>query len=93
MSATKKVRGIYLRLVRQGKIKEVPAHIAEKAREKFIGEYAKYDSRLRRINRERIDVYFNKQGLLCVNCVYYRCAYGQAYVIDGNDLRKPTMQD
>ena len=94
MNESEKIRAIYDRMVRQGLIKEVPAKIVAIAKDKFIDSFAKCaDERLRKINRDKISVRFNEYGLLRVTCTYYGCAYGQCYVIDGDDVRNPTMND
>lgn len=94
MNEAQKIRAIYDRMVRQGMIKEVPEKIAAKAKEKFVESFARYaDARLRKINRDKISVRFNEYGLLRVTCTYYGCAYGQSYVIDGDDVRNPTIND
>jgi len=87
------INAIYQRMVRQGMIKEVPANIAAKAKEKFINYYSRFDARLEQINRDKISCQFNEHGFLSLKCSYYKCAYGQVYVIDGDDVRTPTMND
>ena len=93
MNESEKIRAIYDRMVRQGMIKEVPAKIVAIAREKFIRFFMSDEPRFTRINRDRISVRFNEYGLLRVTCTYYGCAYGMCYVIDGDDVRIPTMHD
>lgn len=74
-----KLRTIYDGMVRRGDIKEVPADVVRDVRERFISFYSRFDSRLRRIRRERISVAYNSEGRIRVTCVYHRKAYGQVY--------------
>lgn len=47
-------------------------------KEKFVSFYSKFDSRLRKINREKISVKKMPNGYY-LSCKYYRCEYGQFF--------------
>ncbi len=78
-NGTEKLRAIYERMVGSGVIREVPANVQREIRERFISFFARYDSRLRHIRRERVRVRYNREGKIRVSCVYHGVAYGQVY--------------
>ena len=47
--------------------------------EQFIEFYSRFDRRLRRIKRKRINVRKFKEGLVRLECTYYGCKYSQVY--------------
>ena len=75
----KKFHNIYNGLVENGAIKEVPDSKKQEVRERFIQFYSRFDSRLRKINRDKIRVQYNNDGNIRVMCTYYGKAYGQVY--------------
>lgn len=79
MTASKRINALYEDMKRRGVIREVPANVQREIRERFISFYARYDSRLRHIRRERVSVKYNREGKIRVSCVYHGVAYGQVY--------------
>ena len=79
MDAKEKIGKIYDSLVRNGKIIEMSERQKNEIREKFVSFYSRFDSRLRKIKRERVKVFVNKCGKIQASCVYYRKAYSQVY--------------
>lgn len=47
-------------------------------KERFVNYYSKFDSRLSKINRDKITVEKKPNGYY-LSCKYYRCSYGQFY--------------
>jgi len=79
MTASETINALYEDMKRRGVIREVPANVQREIRERFIRFYARYDSRLRHIRRERVSVGYNREGKIRVSCVYHGVAYGQVY--------------
>lgn len=77
--ANEKLGRLYSALVNSGTIKEVPESKKQEIRERFISLYSRFDARLRKIDREKISVQYNKDGNIRVVCTYYGKAYGQVY--------------
>lgn len=77
--ANEKLGRLYSALVNNGTIKEVPESKKQEVRERFISFYSRFDARLRKIDREKISVQYNKDGNIRVVCTYYGKAYGQVY--------------
>ena len=74
-----KFRNIYNGLVANGTIKVVPYEKQREVRERFITSYSRFDGRLRKINRGRINVTYNDDGRIVVACTYYGTAYLEVY--------------
>ena len=77
--ANEKLGRLYSALVNNGTIKGVPESKKQEVRERFIAFYSRFDARLRKIDREKISVQYNKDGNIRVVCTYYGKAYGQVY--------------
>lgn len=79
MDAKEKVRKIYDSLVRNGKIIEMSERQKSEIREMFISFYSRFDKRLKKISREKVNVFVNKCGKVQACCVYYGKVYSQVY--------------
>ena len=79
MDTKEKIGKIYDSLVRNGKIIELSERQKNEIREMFVSFYSRFDSRLRKMNRDRVKVFVNKYGKIQACCVYYRKAYSQVY--------------
>lgn len=79
MNTQQTIHEIFRDAVKRGVIRIVPTEVANSLKERFISFYSQYDSRLKKINRNRIRCYYNAEGFVECTAAYHNKAYRQVY--------------